>query len=315
MNDVRPIVLQLFPFSDYLEEGLARRFEAIRWFEMSAEERNTFLTERASQVRAVVTAGHVGCSNDLIAALPQLAIIATNGVGFDKVDLEFARSRGVQVSTTPGALSEDVADLAVGLTIALLREIAPADLFVRAGEWPRGERPLARKVSGRRFGIVGLGRIGAEIAARLKAFGPVSYTGTRPKDVPYPFVADTLSLAANSDVLVIACAANASTRRIIDARVIDALGPEGYLVNVSRGSVVDEAALIDALASGRLAGAALDVFEDEPHVPEALRISPRVLLTPHIASATVETRKRMADMVLENLDEAMMGRRAPHALV
>ncbi len=311
MNDLRTIALQLCPFSPRLEAGLSARFDVIRWFELSEGEQSTWLAAQAPGVHAVVTGGHVGCSNALMAALPSLGIIAIHGVGVDKVDLPFARSRNVRVTTTPGVLTEDVADLAVGLIIGLLRGIPASDAYVRAGSWEQGDRPLARKVSGRRFGVVGLGHIGAAIAARLAAFGPVSYTGPQRKEVPYAFHADLLDLARASDVLVLACPANASTRHIVNAAVLAALGEEGYLVNVARGAVVDEGALVAALDAGRLAGAALDVFENEPHVPEALRSSSRVVLTPHMASATVETRIRMADVVLENLDAFRAGGLSP----
>jgi lactate dehydrogenase-like 2-hydroxyacid dehydrogenase len=307
MNESRTTAIQLCPISDYLETCLAARFEVIRWFDLSEAERVAFLAERAAAVRAVITGGHVGCSNELLKVLPSLGIVAINGVGTDKVDLEFARTRGVRVTTTPGALTEDVADLAIGLTIALLRGIPAADAHVRAGRWPQGDRPLGRKVSGRRFGIVGLGQIGSAIARRLAAFGPVAYTDTRPQAMPYEFHDNLLSLARSSDVLVVACPANAATRRLINGAVIDALGPNGYLINVARGSIVDEPVLIAALAEDRLAGAALDVFEDEPNVPEALRTSARVVLTPHIASATLETRMRMADLVLKSLDDFFAG--------
>lgn len=308
-------VLQLFPQSAYLEAGLAERLQLVRWFELDPAQQAAWLDQNAASVRAVVTSGHLGCSNALIARLPSLAIIAINGVGFDKVDLAFARERGVHVSTTPGALTDDVADLAVGLVIALLRRVPAADAYVRDGAWLQGEMPLARKVSGRRFGILGLGRIGLAIAERLSAFGPVAYTGPAAKDVPYAFHASVLDLAKAVEMLVIACPANASTRRLVDKDVLTALGPDGWLVNIARGSIVDEAALIAALEQGALAGAALDVFEDEPNVPAALRASAKVVLTPHIASATVETRTRMADIVLESLDAALAGRKPPAALV
>ena len=183
------------------------------------------------------------------------------------------------------------------------------------GGWEQGDRPLARKVSGRQFGIVGLGLIGSAIAARLAAFGPVAYTGPRRKEAPYEFHAELMALARISDVLVLACPANASTKCLVNAAIIDALGPQGYLVNVARGSIVDEAALAAALIEGRLAGAALDVFENEPHVPDSLRESAKVVLTPHTASATVETRTRMAELVLENLDAFMAGAPLPTAAV
>jgi lactate dehydrogenase-like 2-hydroxyacid dehydrogenase len=312
MTQPRPAALQLCPFSAYLETALAQRFAVIRWFTLSETERARCLEETAPAVRAVITGGHVGCSNALIAALPALGIIAINGVGVDKVDLPFARSRGVRVSTTPGALTDDVADLAVGLVISLLRAIPAADAFVRGGEWLKGERSLAHKVSGRRFGVVGLGQIGAAVAARLTPFGEVAYTGPRPKSAPYAYHADLLSLARACSVLILTLPASPATRHLVNAAVFEALGPDGYLVNVARGSLVDEGALIAALRAGRLAGAALDVYADEPHVPEALRQCPNVVLTPHMASATVETRTRMADIVLLNIDACLRGEPEPN---
>lgn len=304
-REARTIALQLCPFSSYLETGLAQRFEVVRWFELAAAEQEEWLRRRAASVRTVVTGGHVGCANELMAALPSLGIIAINGVGVDKIDLSLAKARGVRVVTTPGILADDVADLAVGLVIGLLRTIPAADAFVRRGDWEKGGWPLARKVTGRRFGILGLGEIGSAIARRLSAFGPVCYSGPRQKPLPYPFHAGVVDLARASDVLVISCPANESTYHIVNTEVFDALGPAGYLVNVSRGSIVDEAALTAALAAGKIQGAALDVYENEPHVPEALRLSSAVVLTPHVASATVETRTRMADLILENLDAFM----------
>lgn len=311
MTPYRPAALQLCPFSAYLETALAQRFEVIRWYSLSDSERKQWLGEKAPTVRAVVTGGHVGCSNELMAALPALGIIAINGVGVDKVDLPFARSRGVRVGTTPGVLTDDVADLAVGLIIGLLRGIPAADAFVRAGAWPKGDKTLARKVTGRRFGVVGLGHIGAAVAARLTPFGEVAYTGPRPKSVPFEYHPDVLSLARACTVLILTASASPATRHLVNSTVLDALGPEGYLINVARGSLVDEVALIAALRAGRLAGAALDVYEDEPHVPEALRHCPNVVLTPHMASATVETRTRMADVVLMNLDACLRGEPEP----
>lgn len=310
-----PTAIQMCPFSDYLEQELAKRFTLIRWDEMDEAARQALLAQRDDRIGAVVTNGHVGCPDDLMTALPGLRIIAIHGVGFDKVNLPLAKERGVGVSTTPNVLNEDVADLAIGLVISLLREVAPADAYVRGGRWEQGDYPLGRKVTGRRFGIVGLGRIGMEIGHRLAAFGPVAYTGNTPKDVPYRFVPDALTLARESDVLILACPSNAQTFHLVDDAILDALGPQGYVVNIARGAVIDEAALIGAIDQRRIAGAALDVFEHEPHVPEALRASPHVLLTPHIASGTVETRRGMADMVLQNLDAVLAGDPPTHALV
>jgi lactate dehydrogenase-like 2-hydroxyacid dehydrogenase len=298
-----------------LEKGLADRFEIIRWFDLNQAERNALLQSRADEIVAVATSGHIGCPSPLMEALPSLGVIAINGVGYDKVDIELARRRGVRVTTTPGTLTEDVADLAVGLIIALLRQIPASDAHVRAGAWPTAERPLARKVSGRRFGVLGLGQIGGAIATRLAAFGPVAYTSRAPKPVPYDFHADAVALARASDVLIVACSANETTRHMVDADVLRALGSGGWLVNVSRGSIVDEAALIEALEAGGIAGAGLDVFEAEPVVPEALRTSSKVVLTPHMASATIETRQAMAELVLANLDAFLRGEEPPSAVV
>jgi lactate dehydrogenase-like 2-hydroxyacid dehydrogenase len=315
MSVDRAVALQLRPFTAGMETGLAQRFEVVRWFELGPAERKEWLNQRAASVRAVVTSGDLGCPNDLVEALPSLGIIAINGVGFDKVDLSLARARGVRVVRTPGLLADDVADLAVGLIIALLRGIPAADAFVRRGAWENGGWPLARKVTGRRFGILGLGEIGSAIAHRLSAFGPVSYSGPRRKPVSYAFHPRLLDLAQASDVLIVSCSANETSRGIVNAAVIDALGPQGYLVNIARGSIVDESALAAALAAGRLQGAALDVFENEPHVPDVLRASDAVVLTPHIASATVETRALMADLILQNIDAFLRGAPLPTAVV
>lgn len=308
------VLLQLFPFSDYLEGELRNRFDVIPWHSMGEKDQQSWLSENADSVEAAATAGHIGCAKALLEALPNLKIIATNGVGFDKVDVDLAANRGVYVSTTPGLLSEDVADLAVGLTISLLRRISAGDTYVREGSWLKDEMPLARKVSGRKFGVLGLGAIGSAIAARLAPFGEVHYTGRSQKEVPYQYQPDVLSLAKNSDVLVIACAANAETQNMVNSDVLQALGSDGWLINISRGAVVDEPALIQALDAGTIAGAGLDVYADEPNVPQALIDSDRVVLTPHIASATKETRKAMADCVLANLDAVMAGERPPTAL-
>jgi lactate dehydrogenase-like 2-hydroxyacid dehydrogenase len=311
VNSPKSVALQMCGFSDYLESELARRFEVVRWFELAPQARTSWLADSAARVRAVVTGGHVGCDNALMSALPLLGVITINGVGVDKVDLPFAAARGVRVTTTPGVLTDDVADLAVGLVISLLRGIPPCDAYVRAGRWPQGEWPLARKVTGRRFGILGLGHIGMAIAARLAAFGSIAYCGPSRKPVSHDYFADPMELARHCDVLILACPATAQTRHLVNAEVLRALGPQGILVNVARGSVVDEAALIAALECGEIAGAALDVYEREPHVPAALCADPRVVLTPHVASATIEGRRAMADLLLANLDAFITGQPLP----
>jgi lactate dehydrogenase-like 2-hydroxyacid dehydrogenase len=315
MSGERATVLQMNPLSGYLEERLRERLDVVRWFEIETARRASWLTQHAASVRAVVAGGDFGCSNELMDRLPALGIIAIHGVGLDKVDLEHARRRGVRVTTTPGVLAEDVADLAVGLIISLLRAIPAADAHVRSGAWENGAPPLGRKVSGRRFGVVGLGRIGAAIAERLAVFGPVAYTCRQRRATHYVFYPDPITLARASDVLVIACALNETTHRLIGDAVIEALGPDGYLINIARGSILDEAAVARALESGRLRGAALDVFENEPHVPQSLRANSRTVLTPHIASATIETRTQMADLVLKNLDAFFAGEPLPSAVI
>ena len=301
MSVARPVALQLCPYTPALEEGLAAMVEVVRWFDLDAGPQESFLGSRGSQVHVVATGGHIGCSNALMDALPNLGLIAINGIGFDKVDLAHAAARSIAVTNTPDVLTADVADLAVGLVIALMRGIVASDRFVRAGQWLSGEMPLARRVSGSRFGIVGLGRIGRATANRLAPFGEVRYFGRGERDAPYTFERDLRALARWSDVLLVTCASNAQTRGLVAGSVLSELGERGILVNVSRGAVVDEPALIQALQNGSLGGAALDVFADEPGVAGALIESDASLLTPHIGSATHECRAAMAETVLANL--------------
>ena len=246
-------------------------------------------------------------------------MVAVNGVGTDAVDLAYCRERGLPVTATLGALTEDVADLAIGLLIAACRNLCAGDRFVRDGQWPLHPQPnaipLARRFSGMRVGIVGLGRVGRAVAMRAAAFGcAIGYTDLRRMDdVPYAFVPTLIALARDSDALVL-CAAADQAEGIVDAAVLDALGPRGFLVNVARGRLVNEADLTDALVAGRIAGAGLDVFVDEPHVPEALRRSDRATLQAHRASATWETRTAMGRMVLDSIAQALAGERPAMSL-
>ena len=270
----------------------------------------------APNLRAICGSGESKVGAGLIAQLPALEIISIMGVGYDGVDVAAARARGVVVTHTPDVLNDDVADLALALMLNVARRIPQAERYVREGKWPTGPMPLARKMSGARLGIVGMGRIGQAIAERALAFGmAVAYTARSAKPgLPYAFHATPRALAAASDFLVVITPGGASTRKLIDAEVLRALGPEGYLVNVARGSVVDELALIEALQQGTIAGAALDVFENEPNVPETLRALDNVVLVPHIGSATVQTRHAMAARAFDNLQAHFAGQPLPSAV-
>ena len=260
----------------------------------------------APRIRAIAASGESKVSAELIAQLPALQLISVMGVGYDGIDVAAAKARGVMVTHTPDVLNDDVADLAIGLMLSAARQLPQADRYVRDQRWLGGAMPLARKMSGARLGIVGMGRIGKAIAQRALAFNmSVAYTARSAKaELPFAFHATATALAAVSDFLVLITPGGAGTRKLINAEVLAALGKshgEGILVNVARGSVVDEAALIDALERGVIAGAGLDVFEDEPQVPERLRKLPHVVLAPHIGSATAATRQAMADLAADNL--------------
>jgi lactate dehydrogenase-like 2-hydroxyacid dehydrogenase len=313
-----PQVLQLNPILiPAINTELASRYTVHKFYELPDKE--SWLREHGASIDAAITGGHTGISRATLEQLPRVKVVAVNGVGTDAVDLAYCRARGVPVTATLGALTEDVADLAIGLLIATCRNLCAGDRFVRNGEWERhpqpGAIPLARRFSGMRIGIVGMGRVGRAVAVRAAAFGcPISYTDLRPMDdVAHRFVPNLLDLARDSDALVL-CAAADTAEGIVDAAVLDALGARGFLVNVARGRLVNEADLTQALAAGRIAGAGLDVFVDEPRVPQSLRQSDCVTLQAHRASATWETRTAMGEMVLESLAQALAGERPTMSL-
>lgn len=295
-------ILQIGPLMPLVESGIDASYEVHRLWK--APDRAAFLAEYGPRIEAVVCSARHPVRKDLIESLPKLKAITVFGVGYDQVDVEAARSRGVLVSNTPDVLTECVADLAIGLLIDTARAISAGDRFTRAGKWENGAAaPLATKVSGKRLGILGLGRIGKAIAKRAEGFDmAIRYNGRR-KDVSvvHEFEPDLAALARWSDFFVVACAGGESTRNLVSREVIEAVGPGGILINVSRGTVVVESALVEALASGKLGGAGLDVFEDEPKVPPELLAMENVVLTPHVASATRETRDGMGNLVLKNL--------------
>jgi len=315
---MKPSVLQLNPILiPAINDQLGTLYEVHRFFELADPE--AWLRAHGDAIQAVITGGHTGISRALLERLPNLRVVAVNGVGTDAVDLAYCRERGLPVTATLGALTEDVADLALGLLIAACRNLCAGDRFVRDGQWVLHPQPsaipLARRFSGMRVGIVGMGRVGRAVAVRAAAFGcPIAYTDLRAiDDVAHRFVPDLVELAREVDALVL-CAAADRAEGIVDAAVLEALGPRGFLVNVARGRLVDEADLTEALAAGRIAGAGLDVFVDEPHVPEALRRSERVTLQAHRASATWETRTAMGEMVLAGIAQALAGERPAMSL-
>lgn len=306
-------VLQLNPILiPAINEQLAARYTVHKLFEQADPQ--AWLRAHGSTVDAVITGGHTGISHQMLEQLPVVRVVAINGVGTDAVDLAYCRARGLPVTATLGALTEDVADLAIGLLIAACRNLCAGDRFVRDGQWELYPQPsaipLARRFSGMRLGIVGMGRVGRAVAARAAAFGcPISYTDLRVMtDLPYRFETDLVLLARDSDALIL-CAAADQAEGIVNAAVLDALGPNGFLVNVARGRLVNEDDLAVAISEGRIAGAGLDVFVDEPRVPLALRQSERVTLQAHRASATWETRTAMGQMVLDSLAQALAGER------
>ena len=263
------------------------------------------------KVTALVGTGAAVGDKKMLSMLPNLELIAICGVGYDGVDVVAAKEKGIVVTHTPGVLTDDVADLALGLVLSIGRRIPQADRFVRNGDWVNDTFPMTRKVSGARLGVVGMGRIGRAIAKRAAAFDMrIAYTGREAKaDVPYTFYKTATALAAEVDYLVVAVPGGDGTKNLIGASVLQALGPKGYLINIARGSVVDQPVLVQALKGKAIAGAALDVFWDEPIVDPDLRRLPNVVLTPHIASATDETRQAMAALTLDNL-QAFYERRA-----
>jgi lactate dehydrogenase-like 2-hydroxyacid dehydrogenase len=302
---MRPEVLQVAAIYGPSQARLEADYTVHRLWQ--APDRDAFVRDVAPRVEVLVTTGGAGASRSLIEQLPRLRLIACFGVGVDAIDLAAARERSVAVTNTPDVLTDDVADLAIGLMLAALRGIATADRYVRAGLWLRAHMPLQTRMSGKRLGIVGMGRIGQAIARRASAFGmSISWNGPRPKDLPWRYEPDLLALARSVDVLVAACPGGAATRGLISRAVLEALGP-GVFVNIARGSVVDEAALVDLLVTQRLGGAALDVFADEPRVPEALFALDQVVLQPHQASATRETRGAMGQLVLDNIAAHVAG--------
>lgn len=296
-----------------VDEALEQAFTCHRMAQVAPGERDAFIARIGPAVRGVYTTGTVGIDAALAARLPRLEIVAVHGVGVDAVAFDALDPRRIVVTNTPDVLTEDVADLAVALLLASSRRLPQLDRYVREGAW-EAKAPLlpSRSLRGKVAGIVGLGRIGRAVATRLESFGMlIRYFQRSTADSPYPRSASLLALAAESDYLVLCAPGGAATRAMIDGAVLAALGPDGTLVNIARGSLVDETALVAALQEGRLGAAALDVFADEPRVPAALRRLGNVVLTPHVGSLTVETRTAMGRLALDNLLAHFAGRPVP----
>lgn len=282
-------------------ETLEQHFDVIRlWREHDPD---SVLRARKNDIVAIASVYFVPVSRTLIEALPNLEIIAQFAVGYDNIDITAAKERGIRVTNTPDVLTDDTADTALSLLLAVSRRVCEGDMYVRVGKWFNGAMPLGRSLKGKTAGIVGMGRIGQAIAVRCAAFGMnIIYQGPRKKDdVPYAYEPDLKKLAEASDYLILACPGGAETRHMVHEPILEALGPDGFLVNISRGSVVVEEDLVKALQTKKIAGAGLDVYAREPHVPEELVKMDNVVLLPHIGSATIETRAIMGELVIKNL--------------
>ena len=298
MNDI--LITAALP--DFLKQPLMATYTCHDY--VGAADKAALLKDVGAKIKGLVQGGGTVTPVELLAQLPNLEIISVFGVGYDGVPVDYCRARGLKVTNTPDVLTDDVADVAVGLILMTGRGFVRANRFVHAGEWLRKGPELTTKLGGRTVGVLGLGRIGKAIATRVQAMGMrVAYTGRKPQDVPYEFVSGLEALAARVDFLVVACPGGPATRHLVNERVLQALGATGTLINIARGSIVDEAALASALADGTIKSAGLDVFENEPHVPDALLAQDNAVLLPHVGSATRETRQAMGDLCKANLDK------------
>ncbi|MGH8739099.1 MAG: 2-hydroxyacid dehydrogenase [Burkholderiales bacterium] len=292
------LTTRIFPPTQAL---LEKEFACHKLYETA--DRDAFLRQLASKVRALATFGGAGADAKLMDALPRLELISNFGVGVDAIDLEAAKKRGVIVTNTPDVLNDCVADAAMALTLNVMRKFPQSEAYLRSGYWAtRGDYEKTTSLGGKTMGVLGLGRIGEAIASRALAFGmKIRYHNRSRKDVAYPYDRDAVALARNSDVLMIATPGGAGTRSLVSARVLDALGPTGYVVNIARGSVVDEPVLLDYLRRAQIAGAGLDVFANEPNITPEFFALDNAVIVPHVGSATNETRGAMGDLQIENL--------------
>jgi len=310
-------ILQMGPYPSWDIELLQKSFQLHPYFE--ADDKAAFIAERADAIRGIATRGELGASRELIDALPHLEVISVYGVGYDAVDLDAAKARGIRVTNTPDVLTKDVADLGIAMMLAGARGVIGAEQWVRSGNWGnQGLYPLQTQVSGKRVGILGLGRIGYEVAKRCAAFDmEIAYSDLGPRDFAkeWTYIEDPAELAAQADFFFVTLTGGPATRHIVSAAVIKAVGPQGMIINISRASNIDEAALLKALEDRSLGYAALDVFEGEPQLDPRFLALDNVLLQPHHASGTIETRKAMGRLVCENLEAHFAGRPLPTPVI
>ena len=305
-------ILQTQKLLESCEKALAQRYTVHKLHE--AADKDALLREVAPRVRAIA-GGNVDAA--LMDRLPEVRIIANFGVGYDSIDTRAAKDRNIRVTNTPNVLNDAVAEITIGLMIALARRIPQADQYVRSGKWPKGNFPLLSELNGKTVGIIGLGRIGKEIALRAQAMKMrvVYYGRHRQPDEPYIYYDKLVDMARDVDWLVVIAPGGKATEKLLSREVLEALGPEGYVVNMARGTLIDEAAMLELLQSGKLGGAALDVFEKEPQVPDAFFALDNVVLSPHQGSATHQTRDKMGALVVANLDAYFAGEPLPSAVV
>ena len=306
----QPDIIVTAPLPPFLYDPLKADYRCHDYY--ASSHKPGLLAAEGARIRGLVQGGGTVTPTSLLDALPKLEIVSVFGVGYDGVPVDYCRERGIKVTNTPDVLTDDVADVAVALIMMTGRGFVRLNRFVHAGGWLKQGPELTTKLAGRTVGILGLGRIGKAIAQRVGAMGmQVAYTGRKPQDVPYRFLPDLKALAAASDFLVVACPGGPATKNLVDAGVLAALGSKGTIVNIARGSIIDEPALVKALADGTIKGAGLDVFADEPNIPAPLLAMDNVVLLPHVGSATRETRQAMGDLCKANLDAWFAGKPLP----
>lgn len=289
-------VLQVGFFPDLMQAEIQRRLSPVPLLDPNA-------AVPAGDFKAILVRSNTTIPESLVRQMPSLRLVATCGVGYDNLPLSYLKEHGIRATNTPGVLNDAVCELAIGMLFGLIRQIPQSQAFLKSGAWSKGLFPLTTTLAGKKVGILGMGRIGQDLAKRLEPFKvEILYSGPSKKNVPYRYLPNLSELAQESDVLFLVCPASPATNKIINAQILEALGPESYLINIARGSVVDEAALLYALQHKRIAGAALDVFDNEPNPnPEFFNLD-NLLMTPHIGSSTAETRVAMTKLAVDNLE-------------